>query len=452
MNKKKFVVSALVLLALLGTLGTVGSAHAASPGYEPVAVTNAYWYSSNSTVLVSPGSNYTPLFVQFESLGNFAYVNASVNLSYYSSSPFSYSYITGPNVNQRTYYNISAVSAGQTLTINQLVDVSSNASRGVYEVALQVTTNLTPNTPSFLVFKIAVLGTPPISLVNYFTNPPVLYQDQKFIQFTAVVSNTGAGPAQNMQVSLSSGSFKVLTGAYNVAYMPSGTVENFTFLMNAMNLTGQAPVTLLLGNSQDTIQLFLNNYGSLDIQGSIPALNPGSGSVLELFNITNTGSSVMYNVNVHLLSPSVISIHIPSSNPLAALTADNFTIAELLPGQKVVVTYIVDVSSSAATQTYPAQIVVQWNLNNTAQQFHQTYTFDEKVTPTAIQQLTSNFTFTPLNIAVMLLIIILIVALIAVSVRSRKMRKKLKTATEKKDTPSLIHREIPEKKLEEKKS
>lgn len=452
MNKKKLIVSALAMLALFGALGTMGVSHAAAPGFTPVAVTNAYWYSANSTELVSPGSNYTPLFVQFTVAGDFSYVNASVNLTYYANSPFSYSYINGPNTQQRSYYNITAPTPGQSVTIVQLVNVSSAAQQGIYEVALQVTTNATPTTVSNSTFQVAVLGTPDLTLVNYFTNPPIIYQDQKFITLTAVVSNTGAGPVKNTQFWVNSSAFTSMTGAYNVAYMPSGYIENFTFLLNAMNTTGQKAIYFHMGSQVISIPVYLHNYGTLGITSSIPALTPGAGSVMEQFNITNNGNHTMYGVNVHLLSPSVISIHVPSTNPLAALTADNFTIAQLNPGQSVVVTYLVDVSSSAALQTYQAQIVVGWNLNNTASQFHQTYNFNEKVTPTVIQQFTSNFTFTPLNIAVLLLVIVLIIALIAVSARSRGMRKKLKKAAEKQEKPaSLIHRDIPGEKKEEQK-
>lgn len=444
MNKKKLIVSALAILAIFGAFGTMGISHASTPSFQPVAVTNAYWYSANSTELVSPGSNYTPLFVQFTVAGSFSYVNASVNLSYYSGSPFSYTYINGPNTQQRSYYNITQPTIGQSVTIMQLVNVSSNAKQGIYEVALEVTTNATPNTPSYATFQVSVLGTPDLTLVNYFTNPPIIYQDQKFITLTAVVSNTGAGPAQNTHFWVNSSAFTSLTNAYNVAYMPSGYIENFTFLLNAMNTTGQEYLYFHMGPQTVQIPVYLHNYGTLGITSSIPALTPGANSVLEQFTITNNGNHTMYDVNVHLLSPSVVSIHIPSSNPLAALTADNFTIAQLNPGQSVVATYLVDVSSSAATQTYQAQIVVGWNLNNTLTQFHQTYNFDEKVTPTAIQQITSNFTFTPLNIGVLLLVIILIIALIAVSARSRGMKKKLRKANEKQEKPaSLIHRDIP---------
>lgn len=451
MNKNRILASALVLLALIGTIGLTAPVHASTPTVPPAKVTSTYWYGQNSTQLVSPGSNYTPLFVQFVSTGDFSYLNASVNLSYYSNSPFTYSYITGPNVQQRNYYNITGVAPGQSLEVYQLVNIASNASQGVYEVSLSISTNSTSGVVNIPV-TVSVLGTPQLTLVNYYTNPPVIYQGQKFIQFTAVVSNTGAGPAKNMQFSLSSGGFTILTGAYNVSYLPSGTLANYTFLMDAHNTTGQNSLSFSMGSRSVSIPVYIHSYGALQITSSIPTLTSGASKALETFNITNTGNKTLVDLNVHLLSPSVVSIHVSSTNPLGALTADNFTFAELQPGQKVTVTYLVDVSSSAQTISYPAQLVVQWHLNDTAQQFYKTYNFNEKVSPTVIQKFTSSFAFTPLNIGVLALIIILIIALVAVSARSRRMKKKLQSPQESKNAqPSLIHREIPEKGSDEKK-
>lgn len=452
LNKNRIFVSTLVLLAIVGTLGIAAPVHAApqSSSY-PVLVTSSYWYSQNSTQLVSPGSNYTPLFVEFTAMGTFSYLNASLNLTYYGNSPFSYSYISGPNTHQRTYLNLSDVQAGQTLEVYQLVNISASAAQGVYEVELSVATNSTSQA-NFPV-SVAVLGTPQLTLVNYFTNPPVIYQGEKFIQFTAVVSNTGAGPAKNLQFSLSSSGFSVLTGAYKVAYLPSGSVVNYTFLMDAHNVTGQSSLNFQMGQQTLSLPVYIHNYGTLQIKSSIPTLTPGSSKMLETFNITNTGNKTLMDVNVHLLSPSVVAIHVSSSNPLGALTADNFTLAELTPGQQITVTYLVDVSSSAQTISYPAQLVVQWHLNNTPEQFYKAYNFNEIVSPTVIQKFTSSFTFTPLNIGVLVLIIILIIALVAVSARSRKIRKKLQAQPVARETPpSLVHKEIPEKSGEERKN
>ena len=452
LNKNRLLASTLVLLAILGTLGLASNVHAQS--IPPAAVTGSYWYSENSTQLASPGSNYVPLIVPLEITDNTALsgYTASVNLTYHNGLPFNYSYVKGLNKAQTDYYSLTGLSNGTVIPVTQLVNISSNATEGIYQIAITINST-TPGSAVNIPVNVAVLGTPKLTLVNYFTNPPEIYQNEKFIQFTAVVSNTGAGPAKNTQFSLSSSAFNITTGAYNVSYLPSGSVTNYTFLMNAHNITGQNNIDFHMGSQIFTIPVYLHNYGSLKITSSLPTLTSGASKLLETFNITNTGSNTLLDVNVHLLSPSVVSIHVSSSNPLGALTANNFTIVQLNPGQKITVTYIVDVSSAAQSVSYPAQLVVQWHLNNTANQFYQTYNFNESVSPTAIQQFKSSLTFTPLNMVVLAVIVILIVALVAVSARSRRIRKKLQSNQPQRETPpSLEHKEIPEKNREERKN
>lgn len=434
MNRKSVFALTFVLVAIVGSFGISGQAGAATPG-SPVVVTNAYWYSQNSTVQVSPGSGYVPLFVQFTVAGSFSYVNTSVDLAYFPSTPMSYSYITGPNQQVRSYYNLTYPTPGDTFTIMQLVNVSASAGNGVYEIALETTTNVSTLTQSYAPFYVSVLGTPTLTLVNYYTDPPLIYQDEKFIQLTAVVSNTGLGPGKNLNIGVSSSKFDVLTNPYNISYLPSGAIENFTFLLNAHNITGNAPVTFLLGNESYVLPLYLHSYGSIAVTSSIPILTAGQNKALEQFNLTNTGNVTLYAVTVHLVSPSVISVDIPSSNPLAALTASNFTIGELAPGQTASATFLVDVDSSASPQAYPAQIVIAWNLNNTPQHFFKVYNFNEQVSQTTFQKVTSLFVFTPLNILILCLIVALIVVLAALGARSRRKKRRARTASERPKSP-----------------
>ncbi len=430
LNKKAYLALFFVVIAIMGSAGIAGVAKASTQS-SPVVVTNAYWYSQNSTLQVSPGSGYIPLFVEFTVAGSFSYVNVSVNLSVFPGTPMSYSYIHGPNQQVRSYYNLTYPTPGESMTIMQLVNISSSATNGVYEIALETSTNASPSAISFEPFYVSILGTPTLTLVNYFTDPPVIYQDEQFIQLTAVVSNTGIGPAKNFNVGVNSTAFNIMTGSYNISYFPSGSVENFTFLLSAHNITGNAPVTFWIGDTSYLLPLYLQSYGAISITSNIPTLTAGQSKALEEFNITNTGSKTLYDVNVHLSSPSVISVDIPSSNPLAALTASNFTIGELKPGQTATATFLVDVDSSAAVQAYPAQIIVAWKLNNTAQTFLKTYNFNEQVSQTTLQKVSSVLVFTPLNILVLCLIVALIIVIGALSARSRRKQRRGRSVPEK---------------------
>lgn len=435
LNRKAYLALAFVLVAIVGSVGISGDAAASAPTASPIVVTNAYWYSQNSTVLASPGSGFVPLFVQFTVAGDFSYVNTSVNLSFYPGTPMAYSFITGPDQNVRSFYNLTNPTPGETFTIMQLVNISSSASNGVYEIALETTTNVSSQIPSFEPFYVSVLGTPSLTLVNYYTDPPIIYQDEKFVQLTAIVSNTGLGPAKNLNIGVNSSSFDVLTNAYNVSYFPSGMIENFTFLLNAHDFAGNAPVDLRLGNASYVLPLYLHNYGSISVSSNVPVMTAGQSKALEQFNITNTGNVTLYDINVHLVSPSVISVDVPTSNPLAALTAGNFTIGKLTPGQTVTATFLVDVDSSASFQVYPAQLIFVWSLNNTPDHFISVYNFNEQVSQTTLQKLTSLLVFTPLNIAILALIIVLIVVLVTLGARSRRKKRRAKAVSERPKSP-----------------
>ena len=448
--KQKGTIITLALTALLILAGSLVSVSGAAPasGFADVKVVSATWYAPDSSVQVSPNSSYVPLFVTIDDtyLGGTNYQNFSIDLG--SSGFFSYSYVNGPNEPYADYQNLtfpaSANSTSHTITLEQLINISSATPRGVYELYVNVTTNLTSGN-LHIPFQVEVLATPQISLVNYFTNPPVIYQDEKYITLNAVFANTGEGPYENFNVSVSSQDFTTLTAPYHIPYFAPGSTQNITFLLDAHNVTGNSIITINYGKYSAEIGLYIHGHDSLGISSTLGTLQPGATKVVEEFNITNVGNVTMYDLEIHLLSPSVISIHVSSSDPLSALTADNVTIGELLPGQQATVTFLVDVSSSANIQSYPAQLVIQWYANNSQQQFFQVYNFAEKVTPTPVQQIQNSFKFTPLNIVILAVIVALVIALIVVASRGRSANRE-PGKSEKKQPPSLEHRELPEEK------
>lgn len=544
MKKGIISIAAIVVLAALLT-GVSGQAHAATAPAGTLTVTGVSWFSPNSTQLAVPGMNEIPLFVTFYNPVAVSNLSVSVNLSAYTSGVFNYSYIVGKNTNVNEVYNIPALPAQTTTTIEQTVNISGTAPSAIYtenltftvgnmsspdygnvsfnlpvlgsvdmvsptalfgtestplvgtpgmsNVPLTVMLENTGNSPAtnvsvsytpsgsltgstqhtvisaipaygavpvtFLTsimdnasisqvysqnltvsyygsshvvpFNVPITGTSNLSIVNYYTNPPVIFQDQKFVALTFVAENSGSSFAKNVTISVTSPDFNVTTTPYNLSYFPSGKLLNFTFLVNARNITGQAPLTVNLGKTTQTITINVHSKGSYAISSSIPDLHTGASKQVLSFNVTNTGSVNLYAFTLHLLSPSVITLHVPSSNPLAALTETNVTFAEIKPGQTVTATFLVDTSSSASFSTYPAQLAVSWNLNNSASTFHSTYNFNEKVTPTGVQNIQNSITFTPLNIAVLVLIIALVIGLVALGARGRKLRKEAESMKRK---------------------
>ena len=393
---------------------------------------NSFFGTSSNELIGTPGMNNVPATVYLENTGNSPVTNLTI--SYNPSGPFS-------GEAQTTY--VSAIPSYGAVPVNFLVNVSSNTGTGLLPQTLNVTYN---GLVHQVTFKLPVTGTSNLSVVNYFTNPPVIYQDQKFVQLTVITANSGSSFASDLNAYVTSGAFSSLTNPYYVSYYQSGAMYNFTFLLNAKNITGSAPVVFHLGKMQYTVPLYLHNYGAMKVSSTIPALHPGSSKSVLQFNITNTANVTLRDINIHLLSPSVISIHVSSSNPLGALTANNVTFSELQPGKTLTVTFLVDTDGNANTGTYNAQLVMTWRLNNTQSTFYNTYNFNEKVTPTAIQNLQNTLTLNQTNMIFLGIVILLIIVVIVLAVRGRSRKAPAKPEESRKEQPkSLPHKELERK-------
>ncbi len=395
-------------------------------------VSPSAFFGTQSTPLAgTPGMTNVPITVMLENTGNSAATNVSVSYTPTGS-------LSGSTQNTV----LSAIPAYGAVPVTFMVSVADNASISqVYGQNLSVSYY---GAAHRVPFNLPKTGSSNISIINYFTNPPVIYQGEKFVTLTVVTENSGSSFAKNVGVSVSSSRFDVMSNPYNLSYFPSGAVENFTFLLNAKNYTGTANIQVTLGKYVQNLTLTLHSYGSFGISANVPDLHTGVDKQLLSFNITNTGEQTLYDFTLHLLSPSVVSLHIPSSNPLAALTETNVTFSEIKPGQTVTATFLVDTSSSAAFATYPAQLAISWRLNNSVNPFYQTYNFNEKVTPTGIQNIQGMFTFTPLNIAVLVLIIALIIGLVALAGRGRKLKReteKLRSRENREEYKQLPHKQ-----------
>ncbi len=379
-------------------------------GSVDIVAAGSAFGSATNPVPGTPGMNYVPLSVMVENTGNSPVANVSAQ--YMPSG-----YLSGAS--QTTY--LSALPSFGFATLTFLVSIGSSAPLGFLQQELVLHYNDANHT---IQFEVSITGYANISVISYFTNPPAIYQDEKYIQLTVYTANSGNSFSGSMDVSATSSHFEVVTAPYSLPAYPSGAQLNFTFLLNALNYTGPAPVTVTVGSSAYTIPLYLKQEGSIGISSSIPVFNPGNSNQLELFTIANEGNTTLWDVNIHLLSPGIISIHIPSSNPFAALTADNVTFAELTPGQTVTVTFAVDTASAAPVGAYQAQLLVTWVHNDSSSQFYKTYNFNEVVQKSSVQQFTDTFALNPINTIILVIIIVVVAALAAVGLRRSRSRRK----------------------------
>lgn len=377
---------------VLGTVNLVG--------------TQSYFGTEGTPIIGTAGMKNVPLTVVLENTGNSFVQNISV--SYTPSGVLS-------GVQQSTY--VSAMQSYGYTMLTFIVSIHPGTADGIYSQSLVTSYNgLQKN----VTFSVPVTGYSNVSLVTYYTDPPVIYENMKFIQLTAVFANSGNSFASNLNITASSSSFSILTQGYSIPYLKSGGVFNATFLINAPSSSGNASLSISDGHGSYNANIMVRSGGSLAITSSVPQMKPGQSQALESFTVVNAGNATMYDLSLYLISPSIISVHVSSSNPLSALTANNFTIGQLNPGQSFIVTFIVDVSSSAVSGTYQSQLFISYMLNGTLMKFTHTYNFENSIQPTSIQSFENTLNVSLQEFIVLIVIIAIIIAVVGYAARSRR--------------------------------
>ncbi|WP_048161944.1 COG1361 S-layer family protein [Thermoplasma acidophilum] len=375
-------------------------------GSTQISVAASYFGTASSPIAASPGMKNIPMTVVLENIGNV--IDQNVSVGYTPSYPF---------YGSPQYFNISAIPPDETVPITLSVSIFSNASDGFY---IQNISTSVYGKKSLVQFKPGITGYTNITLVNTELNPPVVYTNEKFIEFKAFVEVAGNSISRYLNVSVSSSDFADMTGEYHLSYVSSG-LYNFTFLLNSMSSSGPQTISVLINGMAFPVIVYVHNQTYTAISFHESVLQPGVDKSVLSFNITNDGNTTMYDIRAYLMLPGIITIHVPSSNPLGALTADNITIPSLKPGQTYDLIFLVDTSSAAAPGNYPIELFLGWHYNNTPYQFTKTFDTNVTVSPTVEQKITQAFTFTPVTIAVLVVIAAVIIGLgIYAGVRRKK--------------------------------
>ncbi|MGC8645313.1 MAG: hypothetical protein ACP5UO_03475 [Thermoplasmata archaeon] len=356
-----------------------------------------------SSILAAKGMKNVPLTFYLEEDSPVPAVNVSV--SFTPSYPLS-------GENQST--TISALPAFSSVPVTFLSDVTGNGSSFFESLAVKYNESI-----HIVKFKVILPGYSNLSLVNYFSDPPYIYQGQQFIRITAVLVNGGNSISPPLNVSLTSSEFSILTPPYSFPSIPPGKLLNLTFLVSAGNDTGLQKLYLHVNNRTFLMEERVLSRGNVSFASPAISVVSGSSSNLFLFTVHNTGNVSMEDLQFHILTPDIFSIHIPSSNPLGGLTANNVTFSQLSPGHSITVTFVIDVSSAALPGTYPCQLALVYRTNNSSIPFAKTYNFNVTVRETALQKLSST---TGLTYGVIALAAVIIVVFSIVIIRRRRTR------------------------------
>lgn len=379
-------------------------------GNVNIVGTQSFFGSQAYPIIGTPGMKNVPLTVVLENTGNAPATNISISYS-----------PTGPFSGSTQSTQISAMQAFGYSTVSFVVSIAPSSTDGIYSQNLTVAYGGIQKTVQF---PVALTGYSNVSLITYYTNPPVIYQNMRFIQLTAVFANSGNSFASNLNITATSSSFSVMTHGYSIPYLQSGGIFNATFLLNAPSSAGSSAVKISDGSTNYILNFNVKSSGSIKVDQSVPAMRPGQSQAVESFKVSNTGNSTIYDLSIYLISPSIISVHVSSSNPLSGLTAGNFTIGQLNPGQSFSVTFVVDVSSSATSGTYQSQLFMTYMMNDSAMKFTHTFNFENTVQPTTVQSFENFLTFSIEEFIVLVVIIVIILSVVGYAVRSRRKKGK----------------------------
>ena len=162
--------------------------------------------------------------------------------------------------------NIPEIQQGHSYTIMQLVNISKESKYQYYDENLTYGNATISGNATFTI----PVGHPQIGLISYTTNPPVIYQNEKFIKLIAYTENTGTSAMRNVNVNVTSSFYKTVSPVqYSIAYYPQGKLLNFTFYINADNVTGNAPIELHVNNSTYTLNTIIHSNGKRDLSISV---------------------------------------------------------------------------------------------------------------------------------------------------------------------------------------
>ncbi|MGC8584531.1 MAG: hypothetical protein ACP5RZ_00760 [Thermoplasmata archaeon] len=368
----------LTIFAILVILGSYFVGFLSNAG-TPVFEIKTEWFNGNSSLLPVPGMTNVPLTINIKNLGPTLYnVTLGLNLSY----PFTHGYIIKNNseIEYNPTINIPEFSENGNISIFMLVNISSNARDGIYEEYVYINGSYSPTFPrdniteSFLLPVEGYINLLPVAMYPQMENGYIIPNMNPY-PVNLILENNGNQPVTNVTLTLiPSYPLYGKNVTEKISAIPEFGYVNIKFLTNLYddikNGTYAEKIYYSYYNVRSYFIANLTISGSYSFSASgyfgLPdnMMNPAPGqkNVPFTVNIINTGTMVA----------SWLNITVMPSYPLLGNNV-NFSIPEMMPGQKIPLTFLVSISNSVNEGFYYFSVYI--NMKNLSWKINAEYLF-----------------------------------------------------------------------------
>ncbi|MBD6955504.1 MAG: hypothetical protein ACP5GE_05955 [Thermoplasmata archaeon] len=365
-------------------------------GYSQFISTGSYFATGSLAPIA--GMRDIPLNVIISNSGNAPATN--VTFTYIPSYPL---------YGEKQILHIPIIPPYQPLTLTFIVSIYNGTKDGTYEQSIAYSFS---GYSGNIKFSSLIDGYSEINIQGYVKNPPYVFTNQTFNSIRFSIINSGNSLAYNVSIYANS-SLQIVNTPFTIPSLPPGIPINYTLYYNTPQTPGDYEITLHAGGGIIRVPVRVLSPPYIKVSDSIPALTPGESKVQITFYIQNEGPGNVQALQVHLVYPQVIDLHVSSSNPLGGLMLNNVTLTSLNENSSFTLVYIVDVADNAIPGHYTGELVFLLFLNNSVKPILETHTFTFSISSPFFSTGSSGLiTLSNLTIFILLAVIIALVFLL----------------------------------------
>lgn len=409
---------------------------------------SAVWGSNQSPILAAPGSSNLPLVVTVINLGPSTIYNVTVSIN--ASNPLSA--VRGEPANVSQF--VPAMTTGSSVPIVGYYNISSNALPGVYNEIVTIhylnidgPTNITSGS-SKLSVSVPLLGNPIVQLSGFVYTPATIYPGLTVVQLETILVDSGSTAAYGVNVSVIPHEpvYSVATGSltHYIGIIPVGQPVPVDFVLGIQNSSSSINTTLMLQVSynQGRFSNFTIPFNELPIANpqiqtvSASSMYVGDGSDYVTLTVKNNGSSTMLFAVMTMFPSSVFQPNVPSGvSPLLAGTLLNSSLGSLAPGETATATFVLSVSPSIPSGTYPLSLIISWRQQGSTTSFARQLAVPISLRETQLQSFSGWFSDSTvlgstsisnllIFIVILVILLVLVGAVIFTTIRHRRVQEK----------------------------